>query len=58
MYLGNLSGLRDWGHARDYVLAQRMLLQQDMPENFVTVTGVEYFRNRAGRSRQGPDRAG
>jgi GDPmannose 4,6-dehydratase len=42
LYLGNLSALRDWGHARDYVEMQWMMLQQDKPEDFVIATGVQY----------------
>jgi len=42
LHLGNLSALRDWGHARDYVLMQWMMLQQDKPEDFVIATGVQY----------------
>jgi GDPmannose 4,6-dehydratase len=42
LYLGNLSALRDWGHARDYVLMQWMMLQQEQPEDFVIATGVQY----------------
>jgi GDPmannose 4,6-dehydratase len=42
VYLGNLSALRDWGHARDYVMMQWMMLQQDQPEDFVIATGVQY----------------
>ena len=42
LYLGNLSALRDWGHARDYVEMQWMMLQQDQPEDFVIATGVQY----------------
>ncbi len=42
LYLGNLSALRDWGHARDYVLMQWMMLQQDQPEDFVIASGVQY----------------
>jgi GDPmannose 4,6-dehydratase len=42
VHLGNLSALRDWGHARDYVLMQWMMLQQDQPEDFVIATGVQY----------------
>jgi GDPmannose 4,6-dehydratase len=42
LHLGNLSALRDWGHARDYVLMQWMMLQQDQPEDFVIATGVQY----------------
>lgn len=42
LYLGNLNSLRDWGHARDYVRMQWMMLQQDVPEDFVIATGVQY----------------
>ncbi|WP_303784446.1 GDP-mannose 4,6-dehydratase [Azovibrio restrictus] len=42
LYLGNLSARRDWGHARDYVEAQWLMLQQDAPEDFVIATGVQY----------------
>jgi GDPmannose 4,6-dehydratase len=42
LYLGNLSSLRDWGHARDYVEMQWLMLQQDKPEDFVIATGVQY----------------
>ncbi|MCC7101075.1 MAG: GDP-mannose 4,6-dehydratase, partial [Rubrivivax sp.] len=42
LYLGNLSALRDWGHARDYVQMQWLMLQQDAPEDFVIATGVQY----------------
>ena len=42
VYLGNLSALRDWGHARDYVEMQWRMLQQDTPEDFVIATGVQY----------------
>ena len=42
MYMGNLDALRDWGHARDYVRMQWMMLQQDEPEDFVIATGVQY----------------
>ena len=42
LYLGNLSALRDWGHARDYVEMQWRMLQQDQPEDFVIATGVQY----------------
>lgn len=40
LYLGNLSSLRDWGHARDYVEAMWLMLQQEKPEDFVIATGV------------------
>lgn len=42
LYLGNLSALRDWGHARDYVEMQWLMLQQEEPEDFVIATGVQY----------------
>ena len=42
LYLGNLSARRDWGHARDYVEAQWLILQQDEPEDFVIATGKQY----------------
>src|SRR6201981_386394 len=42
LYLGNLSALRDWGHARDYVEMQWLMLQQDKPQDFVIATGVQY----------------
>jgi GDPmannose 4,6-dehydratase len=42
VYLGNLNAKRDWGHAKDYVLMQWMMLQQDHPEDFVIATGVQY----------------
>ncbi|MGE0674035.1 MAG: GDP-mannose 4,6-dehydratase [Methylibium sp.] len=42
LYLGNLSSLRDWGHARDYVEMQWLMLQQPQPEDFVIATGVQY----------------
>jgi GDPmannose 4,6-dehydratase len=41
LYLGNLDAKRDWGHARDYVEVQWMMLQQDMAEDFVIATGVQ-----------------
>jgi GDPmannose 4,6-dehydratase len=41
LYLGNLDALRDWGHARDYVEAQWLILQQEKPEDFVIATGVQ-----------------
>jgi GDPmannose 4,6-dehydratase len=40
MYLGNLSAKRDWGHAKDYVKAMYLILQQDKPEDYVIATGV------------------
>jgi len=42
LYLGNLEALRDWGHARDYVRAQWLMLQQDEPQDFVIATGQQY----------------
>lgn len=42
LYLGNLDARRDWGHARDYVEAQWLMLQQDTPDDFVIATGVQY----------------
>ena len=41
MYLGNLDALRDWGHAKDYVRMQWMILQQDEPDDFVVATGQQ-----------------
>jgi GDPmannose 4,6-dehydratase len=53
LYLGNLNALRDWGHAKDYVEMQWLMLQQDKPEDFVIATGVQYsvrdFVNAAAR---------
>ncbi len=42
LYLGNLEAKRDWGHARDFVEAQWLILQQDQPEDFVIATGKQY----------------
>jgi len=42
LYLGNLDSLRDWGHSRDYVRAQWLMLQQDKPEDFVIATGEQH----------------
>lgn len=42
LYLGNLDAKRDWGHARDYVEMQWLMLQQDQPEDFVIATGIQY----------------
>jgi GDPmannose 4,6-dehydratase len=42
LYMGNIDALRDWGHAKDYVRMQWMMLQQDEPEDFVIATGVQY----------------
>jgi len=41
LYLGNLAALRDWGHAKDYVEVQWLMLQQDAPEDYVIATGVQ-----------------
>jgi GDPmannose 4,6-dehydratase len=42
LYMGNLDALRDWGHAKDYVRMQWMMLQQDKADDFVIATGVQY----------------
>ena len=42
VYMGNLDALRDWGHAKDYIRMQWMMLQQDKPEDFVIATGVQH----------------
>ena len=42
LYMGNIDALRDWGHAKDYVRMQWMMLQQDEPEDFVIATGKQY----------------
>ena len=42
LYMGNIDALRDWGHAKDYVRMQWMMLQQDTPEDFVIATGKQY----------------
>ena len=42
LYLGNLNSLRDWGHARDYVRAQWLMLQQAAPEDFVIASGIQH----------------
>lgn len=42
LYMGNMDALRDWGHAKDYVRMQWMMLQQDHPEDFVIATGQQY----------------
>ena len=41
LYLGNMDALRDWGHAKDYVRMQWMMLQQDEPDDFVIATGKQ-----------------
>ena len=42
LYLGNLDAKRDWGHARDYIEMQWLMLQQEKPEDFVIATGIQY----------------
>ncbi len=42
LYLGNLSSIRDWGHAKDYVRAQWLILQQDIPQDYVIATGEQH----------------
>jgi GDPmannose 4,6-dehydratase len=42
LYMGNIDALRDWGHAKDYVEMQWLMLQQDSPEDFVVATGLQY----------------
>ncbi|MDA7964021.1 GDP-mannose 4,6-dehydratase [Ruegeria sp.] len=42
LYMGNIDSQRDWGHAKDYVQMQWLMLQQDMPEDFVIATGKQY----------------
>jgi GDPmannose 4,6-dehydratase len=42
LYMGNIDALRDWGHAKDYVRMQWLMLQQDNPEDFVIATGMQY----------------
>ena len=42
LYMGNIDSLRDWGHAKDYVRMQWMMLQQEQPDDFVIATGVQY----------------
>jgi GDPmannose 4,6-dehydratase len=42
LYLGNLNSKRDWGHAKDYVEVQWLMLQQKKPEDFVIATGKQY----------------
>ncbi|MDH5388263.1 MAG: GDP-mannose 4,6-dehydratase [Gammaproteobacteria bacterium] len=54
LYLGNMDAKRDWGHAKDYVEMQWLMLQQDSPEDFVIATGVQYsvrdFVNKAAKA--------
>ena len=42
LYMGNINALRDWGHAKDYVRMQWMMLQQDTPDDYCIATGVQY----------------
>jgi GDPmannose 4,6-dehydratase len=42
LYIGNLNAMRDWGHAKDYVEAQWLMLQQKSPEDFVIATGKQH----------------
>ena len=42
LYLGNMNALRDWGHAKDYVEMQWLMLQQDTPDDYVIATGVQH----------------
>jgi GDPmannose 4,6-dehydratase len=42
LYMGNMDALRDWGHAKDYVRMQWMMLQQEVPKDYVIATGVQY----------------
>ncbi len=42
LYMGNMNSLRDWGHAKDYVRMQWMMLQQEEPKDYVIATGVQY----------------
>lgn len=42
LYMGNMDALRDWGHAKDYVEMQWLMLQQEKPDDFVIATGVQY----------------
>ena len=42
IYMGNLDALRDWGHAKDYVRMQWMMLQQEIPDDFVIATGIQF----------------
>lgn len=42
LYMGNLNSLRDWGHAKDYIRMQWLMLQQEKPEDYVIATGLQY----------------
>ena len=54
LYLGNMNAKRDWGHAKDYVEMQWLMLQQESPEDFVIATGIQYsvrdFVNKAAKA--------
>ena len=52
LYLGNLDALRDWGHARDYVRAQWLMLQQPTPEDYVIATGEQHSVRDVRRARR------
>jgi GDP-D-mannose dehydratase len=43
LYIGNLNALRDWGHAKDYVRMQWLMLQQETPDDFVIATGEQFW---------------
>lgn len=43
LFMGNIDALRDWGHAKDYVRMQWLMLQQDQADDFVIATGEQYF---------------
>ncbi len=42
LYMGNIDSLRDWGHAKDYVRMQWLMLQQEVPDDFIIATGIQY----------------
>ena len=44
LYLGNLDAKRDWGHAKDYVEAQWLMLQQKTPDDYVIATGIQHSK--------------
>jgi GDPmannose 4,6-dehydratase len=53
LFLGNMDAKRDWGHAKDYVEMQWLMLQQDSPEDYVIATGVQYSVGTSSTRRQG-----
>src|SRR5204863_378424 len=57
LYIGNLDAKRDWGHAKDFVRAQWLMLQLPAPEDFVIATGVLLSRSAAFSFRRGPSPA-